>query len=704
MPCRSSVRLVAAVALAVLLGAGGAAADPFSVSGNLNYRENGGDDLDTKRTLNQSYNLNFIKQLSSAMDFSAAARYNENQFSDGDDSNSVNPSASFDLRSEWYSLNLNGSQNRLNVDNSPSLFNRSWGGNFYSQIDRWPSLRLYYNQSDLWDDQRDHDQDTESTDFGASIEYALRGMALLYDLRRGQSDDQVSDINTETLNHYAQLKYTESFFRDRLSIGASQQYSSNKTDTDAAVGEDGIFMQPVMLTGGLAIVNRTNPLFSRLDNNPALIDGNDALSAGVRILPNDSDVYVNIGVETNFQRVSRVRVFLDRLLTTGEEGALRQATWTWYTSNESDPDTWVRVNQAVNSPSFERLGGRTVVNVDVATPIMARYLKVVISSMIISPFSNAAFIAEVEAGELIFTDAGRVRTTTKFVSHQTQVSINYRPAPGWSTGYSMRRVLNLPDASPDNTQTTHSVNASYAPNNYFALALGASESRDDIEGGEDSMTRAYSMAFNSSPLSTLDFSLGYTRTHGYEDGEETNQGDTIHGNVAAEIFPDLSMSLSPSWTRNRDLETGALTTTYGFVLTSSARLTPRLNLTSNWNYAHTKADSAADREEAEASSSRQYGATLSYRPSDVLLVSTSYRRDVDMDDTSLSGNLAWLMTRTLQANAGASFGLEADDPDQYNATINWSVSRNLALQGGGGYQVAESGNTWSLMSSLNAHY
>jgi hypothetical protein len=164
------------------------------------------------------------------------------------------------------------------------------------------------------------------------------------------------------------------------------------------------------------------------------------------------------------------------------------------------------------------------------------------------------------------------------------------------------------------------------------------------------------------------------------------------------------MSFSPSWTRNRDLETRAKTTTYGFVLTGNARLTPRLNLTGNWNYAHSKSDSAADLEEAEALSSRQYGATLSYRPSDVLLLSTSYRRDVDMDDTSLSGTLAWLLTRTLQLNAGASFGLEADDPDQYTSSLNWSISRNLAVQAGGAYQVAQTGDVWSLMSSLNAHY
>ena len=714
MPCRNSMRLLAVLGLALLLvGPHRAVADPFSVSGNLNYRENGGDDMDTQRALNQSYNLNFIKQLSSSMDFSAATRYNnyqDFQGTDDNDSNSISPSAAFDLRNEWFSLNLNGSQNRMNDDDSPPLFNRTWGGNLYSQIEKWPNLRLHYNQSQLWDDQRDHDQDVESTDYGGSVEYTWKSLAMLYDFRRGESDDLVEDINTETLNHYAQLKYTESFFRDRLSIGASQQYSSSEIDTDAAVGEDGVVMQPIFLTSGLSAVGKIDPRFVELNPAAGLID-NDTATDSVQILPQDSDEYVHLGIETSFQPVSRMEVYFDKLLTPGEEGALTGAIWTVYRSD--DNRTWDRVRQI--APTFDIKAGRSLVYVDLAVPVTDRYLKVVVSSINIQPLATPVFVTEVRAGELIFTTADRLKTSSKFVSHQTQLNIAYRPAPGWSTGYSMRRVLNLPESDLDNLQTTHALNTSYAPSRYFAMALGASETRDNTHNDNLARTliRSYSAAFNSSPLDTLDVSLGYTRTYGYEGDEETDRGDTIHGNIAAEIFPDWTMSFSPSWTRNYSFPTAeeeaegnanATTTTYGFVLTSSARLTPRLNLTGNWNYAHSTSDSESELEEARATSSRQYGATLSYRPSDVLLLSTSYRRDVDADDTSLSGTLAWLLTRTLQLNAGASFGMESDDSDQYTSTINWSVSRNLALQAGGAYQVAKSGNVWSLMSSLNAHY
>ena len=717
MPCRNSMRLLAVLGLALLLvGPHRAVADPFSVSGNLNYRENGGDDMDTQRALNQSYNLNFIKQLSSSMDFSAATRYNNYQDfkgTDDNDSNSISPSAAFDLRNEWFSLNLNGSQNRMNDDDSPPLFNRTWGGNLYSQIEKWPNLRLHYNQSQLWHDQRDHDQDVESTDYGGSVEYTWKSLAMLYDFRRGESDDLVEDINTETLNHYAQLKYTESFFRDRLSIGASQQYSSSKIKTTDP-------FQIIQFLRGYSAVNEATPTVGILPENQALVDGDDRSSAGVKILPNENDIYVNVGIEINSAEVNQVKIYLDDSLTISEQGALQQATWGIYSS--SNNLRWDLVERLA-TVSFNEEFARTVVSVRVDSAItdndgnFPKYIKVVVSNINFTTLDPdaAVNVTEIKAGDLLSSTSTRDVTTSKFVSHQTQINIGYRPAPGWSTGYSMRRVLNLPESDQDSLQTTHALNTSYAPSRYFAMALGASETRDSTKNDNLARTliRSYSAAFNSSPLDTLDVSVGYTRTYGYEGDEETDQGDTIHGNIAAEIFPDWTMSFSPSWTRNYSFSTAeeeaegnanATTTTYGFVLTSSARLTPRLNLTGNWNYAHSTSDSESELEEARATSSRQYGATLSYRPSDVLLLSTSYRRDVDADDTSLSGTLAWLLTRTLQLNAGASFGMESDDSDQYTSTINWSVSRNLALQAGGAYQVAKSGNVWSLMSSLNAHY
>ncbi len=668
-------------------------AEPFSLTGNWNYSESGGDVVENEDSLTQSYNLNFVKQLSAGMNLSASSRYNENQLSSGNDSSSVNPSASFDLRNDLFSLNLSGSESRLDTDNSPSYINKTWGANFYSQLERWPSLRLSYNQSVSRDDQSIHDLNTESSDLGASIEYGLGSFDLLYDFSSGTSDDLVSDTTSDTLNHYAQLKYSENFFRNRLSVAASQQYSSNETETDTAVGSDGIFEQPVTILAGLSSID-SSPLLGTLDDTPLLVDGNTQVASGV-LVDQSSDVQ-NVGIQVNFQLVSRLTIYFDQ-----EIGSFDQAKLSWELYQSANNSNWTKVNQTLTVTST-LVALRTKVTIDVPVQVMARYLKVVIraSTDLLDPVS----ITEIEAGELGTTDASRVITQSKFVSHQTQLSVSYRPAPGWAMGYSMRRVLNLPDSSLDNTQITHSVNASYSPNRYFSMALGASDSSDETEGEDTIRSRSYSLALNSSPLPTLDFSLGYTRTHSYEGGDETDQSDQINGTVTAEIYPDLTVGFSPSWTYSRALDTGAKTTTYGCTLTSNVRLTPRLNVTAHWNYSNSTVDSGDAESEEEEGTSKQYGVSLSYRPSDVLLVSSSLSRDEDADSTSLSGSLAWLFTRSVQANAGASFDLSEGDSEQYDASVNWSLSRNLSLQGSGGYQVDIAGDTWNLGTSLNANY
>ncbi|OHB29066.1 MAG: hypothetical protein A2X84_03035 [Desulfuromonadaceae bacterium GWC2_58_13] len=672
--------------------------DPFSLSGNWNFRQNGGDEVETAESFNQSYNLNFIKQLSAAMNLSAATRYNENQLSDGDDSSSINPSASFDLRNDLFSLNLSGSDSRLKSDGSPDFLNRTWGANLYSQLEKWPSLRLSYNQSSFQDDQSIHEQNTESSNLGASIEYSLSSFDMLYDFSMGTSDDLVADSTSDTTNHYAQLKYSESFFRNRLSVAATQQYSSNETETDTAVGPDGVFVAPVTVLAGFSAIDNT-PLTGPLADNDALRDGDRTTSAVIWSGQNNEDL--NVGIQVNFQLVSRLTIFFDQLIPVGEQSKL---SWELYQS--SDNNNWERVNQ-VPTVALATVTTRTRATIDVPVQLSARYIKVVIRANV--DLIDPVGITEIEAGELRTTDASRVVTTSKFVSHQTQLSVSYRPAPGWATGYSMRRVLNLPDAGPENTQITHSVNASYSPANpYFSMALGASENSDDTEGSEETRSRSYSLAVNSSPLPTLDLSLGYTRTHSYEGGDETSQSDQVNGTATAELYPDLTVGFSPSWTRSRSLDTGAQTTTYGFILTSNARLNPRTNLTANFNYSKASLDSAETETETETETdegaSKQYGATLSYRPSDVLLVSTSLQRDEDSDSTSLSGNMAWLFTRSVQANLGASFDLGEGDSEQYNASVHWSISRNLSMQGSGGYQIAATGDTWNMGVSLNANY
>ncbi|MEJ2200966.1 MAG: hypothetical protein P8X63_08135 [Desulfuromonadaceae bacterium] len=656
-------RIVILIGLLGVLGiAVPCAADPFSLTGNLSYRENGGDKVDTVSSFSQSYNLGFHKQLSSMMNFTSSVRYNDSKTSGGNDSSSVNPSATFNLRNDFFFLSLNGAQSRTENAGSIPLTNKTWGANFYSQIEDWPGLRLTYNQSSTQDEQSEHEQDTKSSSFGMSLDYALAGFDLLYDLRKSKSEDLVADTTSNTLNNYAQLKYGNNFFHNRVSLSFSQQYSSSQTKTSSPAASDGTFVQPItILTGSAFSGVDATPLLGSLPANPQLIDGNRGTSAGLEIGQNLID-YQSLGFQVNYQLVSRIQVYLNRLLTVSEQGL-----WQWQLYRSSNNTTWTLVNQPL-AVSFTTVSGRTMVTLDIPIQVETDYLKVRIS-----PASSATlfavYVTEVEAGELRTTEASRILSKSKFISHQTQLSVTYRPAPAWSTGYSLRRILNLPDSGMDSTQTSHSVNVSYAPNRYLSLALGANDTSNQYKGADTTRTRSYSLAFNSSPMDVLDFSLGHTRTYNYRGGEKTGQGDVINGNLTAELFPDLSLGFFPSWSRHRSFDSGSKTTAYGYSLTSTARLSPRLTLTASWDYNSTKTTTAEDSAESGKSTSKQFGATLSYRPSDVLLL-----------------------------NMGEQ------DTQRYSGSITWSICPSLTLQGTGGYQMADSGDIWNFTTNLNANF
>jgi hypothetical protein len=681
------ITILVALLTLVLGGAVPCVADPFSLSGNWKYRRNGGEVADTTTNFSQSYNLNFAKQLSSAMNLSSSVRYNDSHASEGRDSNSLNPSASLNLRNDFFTLSLSGTESRTDSDGSVPLDNKSWGANLYTHLDNWPGLRLSYNQSTTSDDQNNHAQDTESRSLGASVDYSLVGFDLLYDFRMGKSEDLVEDTTSDTLNHYAQLKYSESFFRSRLSISASRQYSRDETETDSSVS-------PVFLLAGFSGEDDT-PENSDLTNNSALVDG--TLDSSERVVIQKVADVQNVAIQVSDQKVSQLLIYFNSSDSSISDFDFNKLEWTLYES--SNNEKWDELS-IIDKEEVNSNPGLRVVKIEMKSKDF-KYLKVVIK--VSSELTEEIFVTEIDAGVRRMSGDRKVTKTT-FVSHQTQLSLSYRPAPAWSTGYSMRRVLNLPDSGLDSTQTSHTVNASYAPNQYFSMALGASQSTNKVEHQDASRSRTYSAAFNSSPLPVLDLSLGYTRTHGYEGGDEISRSDLINGNLAAEIFPDLTLGFSPTWSRSRALDTGGETTSYGYSLTSTARLSPRLTLTAHWNYDHSDTDTATADTDSGVTTSRQYGGTLSYRPSDVLLLSCNFSQDLDSDSTSMNGTLAWLLTRYLQIHAGADFTFNEEDTERYNSSLTWTISRNLSLQGAGNYQVADSGDLWNFTTSLNANY
>ncbi len=673
------------LALAIPVQAG----DPLGFTGNWTYRETGGD-IESTSQFSHSYTLNYNKQLSQFMTLSGSLRYNENLPSEGVDTDSINPSIALDTRNDLFFLGLSASQNRVNREGSPSTTDNSWGGTFFTLKEDWPALRAFFNQGHNYDDGSPRQVDTESIDFGGSIEHEWSDFAMLYDFRSATTDDQLDGSSTENIEHLAQLEYSRSFFAETLTVFASQQYRDNETVTETPNTGGGDFLLPVSISFAFSGGDDT-PANGTLAGNGALNDNDEITSAGIDIV--GSQLSQNIAVQVDFQPVDRLQILLDRELSLALQGLL---SWRVYTSD--DGNSWTQV---ANIPATYRLDNfRTVVVLDLLNTANSRFVKAVSDISIVSV--DPVFVTEIEAGEISTSAAPRVSIRRTSISHQSEIGLTYRPNERWQVSYNFRRVDNEQNRGPDSEQLNQSISASYFPTERLSFTLSLSDSIDKIEDAEDRNTRSYAASMNTALLRTLDFSLGYTRTESDDGAARQTTSDSVNAIFNAIIYPDLTASLLNSWSRTEN-QSGGETTTMGVTLNTNARLSPKLDVNLNASYVENSTDGPVDEADISDASTR-YGVSVNYRPSDVLQLGGSFNRDEETNQNTLAGNATLLASRKLQAIFGLAYEFGDEESEQYNSTLSWLITRHLSWQTTGSFISSEGGDSWALSSTVNANY
>ncbi|WP_303720805.1 hypothetical protein [Malonomonas rubra] len=668
--------------LCLLLGSGGVgyAGDPFGFIGNWNYRENGGDAVDSTSQLNHSYSLTYMKDLSAAMAFSGSVRYSETLPSEGTETRSLNPSLSFDARSDLFSLNLNASESRSEQEGTPERVTDAWGVNLSSQMERWPSVRFYFNQSFSTDDSQPKQIDNNTQTSGASIEYGYSVFDFLYDVRHSLTTDDIQNSETENLDQTAQVSYAQTFWQGRVTIAASQQYQTTENEVSSVAPIYIVYPSTSGLFGTQAefgALTNTTDVDGLLATNLALIDGDKSNSAGVDVFDNRFEVR-KIAIQVDREDIRRLELYLDRELN----GDNTQLTFKVFQSD--DGENWSYLS---NSPTFPLdINDRQLVRFELPTGAKQKYLMVAVKTN--STFPAAAHVTEIEASTF---EPGRSRDTTTL---QTQFNGSVRLSDNWTVSYSLRRAETQLD-SGDTVQLNQSLISSYRLNEKVGFSFGVSENTDSSDNSADQTNRSYSVAMATQPLSSVNFSLGYTHSDNSSDDGRDKTTDAVHSTLNAAIYPDLTASLSTNWSQSEDNLAGSETNNFGATFNTTAYLSPKTDLNTSLSY--TESDSS----DGETSRSETYGVTFGYRPSDMLLFNLSFDGDLEEDTSSLSGSSNWIWSRKLQSQFGFSFDFGDDTSQQYNGLLSWLISRSLSMQSSANYMVADEGNGWNINASFN---
>ncbi len=680
------------LALCVFLLPLSALAQPFTFDGVWSQRETGGD-VESVSTFSQLYNLGVFKDLSAGTRFTGGLRYSETNPSNGSDQTLLNPSVTFDVLNDWSSLNLNATSVESETEGNPTFTTKSWNVNWSSLLEEFPRLRLGYGKSYRDNDASPQTVDSEGESLTVDLEQSWDRFSYFYAFRLDSDDDAVNRASSESKSHLGRLDYSQAFLENRVSVSASGQliYREFKREIQTISGSP-VFVPLPSFPQALSALDDT-PGFGALATQNGLIDGNQVAGV-VEILQQAQDQ--NFGLQTGLQPIKDIRVILDRDVPASTRS---QLSWEVYTSSNNLTWTQILPVTVAYATEFVVTAPATVVQVSLPAAQTVPYIKLVVISPGAPAVPDPAFVTEIEAGSLVSGAGETIREATDTLTYKADTSVTYRPTDRWSVSYSGDYTRQEEDSQEVFWSLFQSLSSRYAVTPSSSIFMGINESRNNNRGLPESITRAYSLAWSSKPLASMDYSVGFTRSDSYEDSARQTTTDSLYSNAVFLIFPDLSLNAAGAWARTRDIDSGDKTTTYTGDTTLTARVSPKLLVDFDYNYSRV----VSDTDDATANEAVSYGVGANYRPSDLLSFQGNLDWDLESDETLFTGTFFWRWTHKIQTNGGMLWVLRGEDEKAFNLGLNWAVSRHFTLDNRYQIRMVEDEDTWDFFSTLNAH-
>ncbi len=656
-------------------------AGSLGFSGDWRYQELSSDGEETW-SFYENYSLNFSRELTDTMNLTGSARYAKQRTADRT-LQQVNPTLALNWSNDLFSLYVSGTSSRRLDSKGPDHTTNTWDANLSGNWSgKWPAVRLYYGKSYSYDDQHPHNSDTRSTHRGMDLNYSVSIIKLYYNYRDSKDEDKVSHSITWNYNHFGKVEASKSLFNGRLSLSASQQFSYNRTETEAKA-HGGAALVPVSMTMGYSGVDST-PDMGTLASNPALIDGDRFTTAGVEIGNTDDQ---NLGLEADYKELNLIYVYTVDDVT---NSWVSQFQWDLYKSD--DGNSWDLV---ASSLSFSY--NHTMRRFEVELPhVSARYVKLYISH---NPSSGDVYVAEMEAYIKIQTGKEKVTVTSKFRSYRTDFNLGWRPRDRLSFSYSFSMNRAMPDPGLDTTDVSQSGNIAWNLSKYFSPNFSVSETKNKVEGERENRSVTYAFTATSFPLDTLNLSGGVSRAESYKGGEKENRSDTYNLYLTALLFPDLNTSLDLVRSVSKNYRDGRETRGLTGRFTTTARLSPALTLDATGEYARTSGE--------ETTTSKRVGLSATWRVSDILLLRTtqSWNWEEEVDSYGSSYTLWMAPTSKIQFNFQYSYSISGgEEAHAYTTFASWAISRHFSLKTDYSYSKAGSSSSWNFGVQVTARF
>lgn len=540
-----------------------------------------------------------------------------------------------------------------------------------------PSIQTRYLRSDIYDSNRAF-QDSDQDFITLSSRYLpVEELELRYYGSYNEGTDHIDDTTSRTTNHSGQAIFARQFF-GRMDLYGSYQITHSITEFESP-GE-GEFKFQVFANQGLFSINDL-PETDTMNSNPALIDGNRDVTAGINIgssLPLSGDSRLrNIGLD--FFSSSRLDSLFVSVLSPSPQPELPSdvaSTLGWEVFVSDDNVDWVLWNQ----PSFvfyDPLRRRFEIEFP---SVQTRYIKVTVRPL--SPtVPNSAqfldiFITEIEAFETIPVsgDVAEFNSTRQNANFSSRIRLTEDPFLFYEVNYVYRKFDGLGRSSEEWT-LSNGLSLNHKITGW--LVGGARVAREDssLERGKVTAYR-YNASLTATPIETLRHTLAFS---GYvednPDGTRTTNAISLYNN--AQLYEGLDAYLNGGYSHTNTETAQRMDTTF---VGAGMNIMPHRTVAINLNYSGTETNRSGGGERDSRTYTRRADAGISYSPLRTLyLIGTwSWVEQVSRTDWIQGYNVSWspFPEGTLQLSFSYIEDIRSQD-NRRNRTIRPYVRWNI---------------------------
>ena len=486
-----------------------------------------------------------------------------------------------------------------------------------------PSIEAQLERTNTYDESREI-QNTTKDYISLLSRYSFKGLDIRYQGTYTDTDDKVGQIETKDMLHSAWVSYSDAFFDRRVSVSSTYNinYEEIKTSTSATTpGAGGTVSIQLFPLAGLSINNNTvTPL--TLNANPALIDGNLALSAGINLglppLGGDTTAR-NMGLDFFLPtEVNQLLLWVDRDLSTAP------AIVTFFTANiqvfsSSDNLNWTPVPLALPPITFGPFQNRFVINF---TNVTTRFIKVVTPPLNATVLGAAGFpnifVTELQAflTQPVGGTPGKKSLTITRTTHNYYLDARARildiPTLFYELDYFYTRI-------DPGGQLRYTLSNGLSGNYRFSQIFSG-RARVAYENGEEEKEHrtawVYDAALEATPLRTLTNRLLFSGRDETIGGKHDSTNSIILYNIA-QLYRGLDVNLNIGQNFSRDAS-GLRTNETDFQILGTIIPHPALNLSLAYKYSIINQSGGTG---ASGSGNMQTGEFIvSYRPFRTLFV------------------------------------------------------------------------------------